>query len=66
MDAVEKCPFCYSKFRDIRGMVYPPNGDYHGTLCTHAWHLGPNYNPNVLKLTPEDRQFLKETFISAA
>lgn len=52
------CPKCLSKHADIHGMVYQ-SGSAVGTRCEDDWHRGPDYNPNELKLTDDDRAFLK-------
>jgi len=51
------CPRCLSRFIDIHGMVYAA-GSSVGVRCEHDWHQGPDYNPNELKLTDDDRAFL--------
>ena len=53
------CPRCLSKFPDIRGVIYPDGNVNDGYRCMHDCHLGVGYDPNVLVLTVEDRDFLQ-------
>ena len=63
MERPEVCPYCLSKYTDIRGLVYGP-GDRVGTQCPNDWHRGPGYDPNVFKLSAFDEEFLAEQKIS--
>ena len=39
-------------------MIYSV-GSSAGVRCEDAWHLGMDYDPNKLLLTPEDKVLLK-------
>lgn len=60
----DKCPQCYSKYRNIRGMVWPEGEYANSRPCEHPWHKGENYDPNVLDLTEDDKKMLREHHIS--
>lgn len=59
MQHEEHCPSCLSNYHKIHGMIYPA-GSYIGNPCDDEWHKGPDYRPEVLKLTEEDRALLQE------
>jgi hypothetical protein len=62
MERSPVCPKCLSKFLDIRGCIY--HGKTASTICEDAWHRGADYNPDVLVLTAQDRDFLASVKVS--
>lgn len=52
MERPDHCPKCFSKFSDIHFLIF-------GEQCTDVWHKGPDYDPDRLELTPQDRTFLE-------
>jgi len=54
------CPTCQSKYRTIRGMVYPNGSLAAGHQCSDDWHS----LPTRWELTGDDKQFLKDFHIS--
>lgn len=63
VDRPETCPFCASRYQNIRGLVYGP-GAHIGTQCENEWHKGADYDPNVLTLSAYDEEFLSEQKVS--
>jgi len=55
------CPKCLSQHEDIHGVIYV-EGCFAGQ-CEDPWHRGDLYDPNVLDLTAEDRDFLTQQHI---
>jgi hypothetical protein len=51
------CPRCASRFRNIRGVIFAA-GSTDSSICENGWHLGPDYDPDTLNLTDEDRVLL--------
>ena len=59
----ETCPTCCSRFRSIHGMIF--NTDAQSHQCDDVWHRGESYDPNILQLTCEDRDFLADLKVLA-
>lgn len=64
MDYPEKCPTCLMRWPDIRGMIFSAGGNGESHRCENPWHLGEDYDPDVLKLTDKDRELLASLKIS--
>lgn len=63
----DHCPTCFSTHQDIHGQIFKPGPIYDGGQpCTDVWHKGPEYDPNKLVLTAEDKAWLKDYKISAS
>ena len=61
----EKCPFCLSKYTSIHGMIWHNDeGVSISRTCDNAWHRGPDYRPDILILTENDREFLRSQRIA--
>jgi len=59
----EVCPVCHSKFKNIRGIIYPHEHQADSYSCVAAWHLLDATEANELKLTVEDKIWLRDQYI---
>ena len=59
IEIYDVCPACLSKFKKIRGFVYPSGQPAY--RCTHSWH--GQYMYDELDLTVEDEKLLKGMLI---
>jgi len=57
------CPICHSKFKTIRGMIYPHEHSADSYQCVAAWHLLDDVEAEKPDLTIADKIWLRDQYI---